>query len=234
LKVLPFGAVEIPARILVVDDDPAAARLIAEMIRRAGYEVDIAVSGEEALEKAATSPPDLMLLDYDMPDMDATEVLEHLKRATPQPGFPVLILTGARLTAADQILGLDRGASDYIVKGVDRPVLLARVRRALRDREGLMVLQKGRLKIDPSSCRAWLGERVIQLERKPFWVLYHLARREGRAMSREELLELVWGTRFEGYEHSVTQAVFAARKALGERGWIVTVARHGYRFATRP
>ena len=95
------------------------------------------------------------------------------------------------------------------------------------------VLVCGRLRIDPAARLAVLAGRPLHLQPKPFWVLYQLASREGAAVSREELLRSVWGTSYRGFEHTVSQAVYAVRKALGEDGWIVAVPGHGYRFITR-
>src|SRR3989475_9556746 len=121
------------AKLVVVDDEPRTAELTAEILRRAGYSVDVAGSGTEALERVRLGSPDLMLLDYEMPDMEAPEVLDLLRSGGDRVGFPVIILTGARYAAGDQVLGIERGATDYILKGTDRQVLLARIRGALRD-----------------------------------------------------------------------------------------------------
>ena len=122
------------AKLLVVDDEPRTAELTAEILRRAGYSVDVAGSGTEALERVRLGSPDLMLLDYEMPDMEAPEVLDSLRSGTERIPFPVIILTGARHSPGDQVVGIERGAADYIVKGTDRQVMLARVRGALRER----------------------------------------------------------------------------------------------------
>ena len=222
------------ARLLVVDDEPRTAELTAELLRRAGYAVDVAGSGTEALRLARQAAPDLMVLDYEMPDMEAPEVLEQLRAGTQKIAFPVIILTGARSAAADQVLGLDRGASDYIVKGVDRQVLLARVRGALRDRapaHGAIV--RGRLRIDPAAGEVRLGERVVKLNRRPFQTLQLLASREGEVVPRSELLEKIWGSDYEGFEHSVEQAVHEIRRQLGDPSWIETRRGIGYRFVSR-
>src|SRR5438552_7754877 len=118
------------AKLLVVDDEPRTAELTAEILRRAGYSVDVAGSGTEALERVRLGSPDLMLLDYEMPDMEAPEVLDSLRSGTERIPFPVIILTGARHSPGDQVVGIERGAADYIVKGTDRQVMLARVRGA--------------------------------------------------------------------------------------------------------
>jgi DNA-binding response OmpR family regulator len=224
----------VTATVLVVDDEPRAAQLTAELLKRAGFLVEVAESGSEAVARAHERPPDAMLLDFDMPDMAAPEVLDQLRKGGERLPFPVLILTGARPSSGDQVLGLERGAADYLLKGVDREVLLARLRSALRDwRGGRGLLVRGRLRIDPSARLALLDGRPLSLQSKPFWVLYELARREGVAVSRDELLRLVWGTAYRGFEHSVSQAVYSVRKAMGEEGWIEPVPGHGYRFRTR-
>src|SRR6202171_1242710 len=156
------------AKLLVVDDEPRTAELTAELLRRAGYTVEVAISGTDALERVRLNSPDLMLLDYEMPDMEAPEVLDSLRSGADRIAFPVIILTGARHAAGDQVLGIERGATDYIVKGTDRQVLLARVRVALRERAPeSRVLVSGRLRIDLARGQAWLGERPGKLGRRP-------------------------------------------------------------------
>ncbi|HLZ95552.1 MAG TPA: response regulator transcription factor [Candidatus Dormibacteraeota bacterium] len=223
------------ARLLVVDDEPRTAEVTAALLRRAGYEVAVALSGGEALERLRAGTPDLMLLDYEMPDMDAPEVLDLLRAGSERLSFPVIILTGARLSAADQVLGIERGASDYVAKGVDRQVLLARVRGALRDRvDTSRVLVRGRLRIDGVRLRVELDGRDVKLEGRPLKVLQVLAARPGEVLSRDQLLELAWGTTYAGFEHSIEQAVHGVRRALGEPGWIETVRGIGYRFVQQP
>ncbi|MDQ2943993.1 MAG: response regulator transcription factor [Candidatus Dormibacteraeota bacterium] len=222
-------------RLLVVDDEPRTAELMAELLRRAGYTVDIAVSGTEALQRVRSSSPDLMLLDYEMPDMEAPEVLDSLRSGADRIAFPVIILTGARHAPADQVLGIERGATDYIVKGTDRQVLLARVRGALRERTSeTRVIVSGRLRIDLARGQARLGERALKLERRPLLMLQLLAGRPGEVVGRTELLERVWGTSYTGFEHSVEQAVHEIRRALKEPGWIETVRGIGYKFVPQP
>lgn len=222
------------AKLLVVDDEPRTAQLTAELLRRAGYVVDVARSGGEALERVRVTTPDLMLLDYEMPDMDAPEVLDSLRSGAERIGFPVIILTGARHAPADQVVGIEHGATDYIVKGTDRQVLLARVRGALRERQpatGAFV--RGRLKVDATHGEARLGDRVLKLERRPLLLLQMLAGRSGEAIPRAELLDRVWGSSYAGFEHSLEQAVHQIRRELREPGWIETVRGVGYRFVAQ-
>jgi two-component system, OmpR family, response regulator len=220
----------VTAKLLVVDDEPRMAEITAEILRRAGYVVDVARSGGEALERVRTGTPDLMLLDYEMPDMEAPEVLDSLRLGEQRIPFPVIILTGARHSPADQVVGIEHGATDYIVKGTDRQVILARVRGALRERAaspGAVV--RGRLHVDASHGEARLGSRSLKLERRPLMMLQLLAQRSGEVVPRAELLERVWGSSYRGFEHSMEQAVHQVRRELREPGWIQTVRGIGYR-----
>jgi two-component system alkaline phosphatase synthesis response regulator PhoP len=220
--------------VLVVDDEPRTAELTAELLRRAGYAVEIAASGTEALARVRASSPDLMLLDYEMPDMEAPEVLDLLRAGADRVDFPVIILTGARHASGDQVMAIERGATDYIIKGTDRQVLLARIRAALRDQAGARgVLVRGRLRINATRGQAWLGERALKLERRPLLMLQLLAGHTGEAVTRAEILEHVWGTSYSGFEHSLEQAAHEIRSALNEPGWIETVRGIGYRFVTK-
>ena len=222
-------------KLLVVDDEPRTAELTAELLRRAGYAVEIAASGTEALQSVRSSSPDLMLLDYEMPDMEAPEVLDSLRSGADRIAFPVIILTGARHAAGDQVLGIEHGATDYILKGTDRQVLLARVRGALRERDPeKRVIVSGRLRIDLARGQASIDERALKLERRPLHMLQVLAGRPGEVVTRAELLERVWGSSYAGFEHSVEQAAHQIRRALKEPGWIETVRGIGYRFVAQP
>ena len=222
------------ARLLVVDDEARTAELTADLLRRAGYTVDVAASGTEALERVRAGSPDLMLLDYDMPDMEAPEVLDSLRSGGSRIPFPVIILTGARHSPADQVLGLERGATDFIVKGTDRQVVLARVHGALRERAASPgAITRGRLHVDASRGEARLGARVLKLERRPLMMLQLLANHAGDVVSRAELLDQVWGSSYKGFEHSLEQAVHQIRRELQEPGWIETVRGIGYRFVAR-
>jgi two-component system alkaline phosphatase synthesis response regulator PhoP len=224
----------VTAKVLVVDDEPRTAELTAELLRRAGYAVEIAGSGTEALARVRASSPDLMLLDYEMPDMEAPEVLDLLRAGADRVDFPVIILTGARHAPGDQVMAIERGATDYIIKGTDRQVLLARIRAALRDQGGARgVLVRGRLRINATRGQAWLGERALKLERRPLLMLQLLAGHTGEAVTRAEILEHVWGTSYSGFEHSLEQAAHEIRSALNEPGWIETVRGIGYRFVTK-
>ncbi len=222
-------------RLLVVDDEPRTAELTAEILRRAGYAVDVAGSGTEALERVRAGSPDLMLLDYEMPDMEAPEVLDVLRSGGERVPFPVIILTGARHSTGDQVVGFGHGATDFMTKGGDRQVMLARVAGALRDHAPVQSgVVRGRLRVDAIRGEARLGSRVMKLERRPLMMLQLLARHSGEVVPRSELLERVWGTSYAGFEHSLEQAVHQIRRELREPGWIETVRGIGYRLVEQP
>jgi len=225
----------VTAKLLVVDDEPRTAELTAEILRRAGYSVDVAGSGGEALERVRAGSPDLMLLDYEMPDMEAPEVLDSLRSGGDRIPFPVIILTGARHAPADQVVGIERGATDYIVKGTDRQVMLARVRGVLRERAAhLGLVVRGRLSVDAARGVARLADRSVKLERRPLLMLQVLAARSPDVVLRGELLDRVWGSTYAGFEHSLEQAVHQIRRELREPGWIETVRGIGYRLIVQP
>jgi DNA-binding response OmpR family regulator len=224
----------VTTKLLVVDDEPRMAEITAETLRRAGYAVDVAGSGTEALARARSSAPDLMLLDYEMPDMQAPEVLDELRLGADRVAFPVIVLTGARHSPSDQVVAIERGAFDYIAKGTDREVLLARVRGALRERASVdRVVVRGRLRIEVSKGQALLGSTALKLQRRPLLMLEILASREGEVVTRAELLERVWGSSYRGFEHSVEQAAYELRRSLKEPGWIETVRGIGYRLVAQ-
>jgi DNA-binding response OmpR family regulator len=225
----------VTAKLLVVDDEPRTAELTAEILRRAGYSVDVAGSGGEALELVRAGSPDLMLLDYEMPDMEAPEVLDSLRSGADRIPFPVIILTGARHSPADQVVGIERGATDYIVKGTDRQVMLARVRGVLRERAAHPAsVVRGRLSVDAARGQARLDDRQLKLERRPLLMLQVLAARTPEVVLRSELLDRVWGSTYSGFEHSLEQAVHQIRRELREPGWIETVRGIGYRLIVQP
>ena len=219
------------ARILLVDDDPELAGISRGVLERAGYDVSVAQTGAECVRATREEGPDLTILDFELPDMDAIEVLDQLRAGSSRTPNPVLILTGARHGTSDQVRGLEHGASDYLPKGLDRAIFLARVQAALRNRgtiEG--PLRTGTLVVDPRHGTVVLRGRPVHMDRKPLLLLYELMKREGTVVTRDELLRAVWGTDYEGFERSVDQAVYSARKALGEHRWIQTVPGYGYRF----
>ncbi len=223
-------------RVLVVDDDPGVADALRQLLSQAGHEVGVARGGFEALEMVEQSRPDMMLLDFRMPDLDGIDVLEELRREDGSMPLPVLVFTSETGARYGEVAGLQAGAIDYVRKGADADVILARVESALRRvprsdaHAASQEIVRGALKIDLRAMRVVMAGRVVPLKPRAYALLVYLAEREGEVVSRTDLLTDVWGTRYAGFAHAVDQAVYEVRKALGDRRWIETVARGGYRF----
>ena len=223
-------------RILVIEDDPdIALSLRLKLERDGGFEVKTAEDGATGLRLAVDSPPDLVLLDVNLPGMDGFEVCRHLRNEPATAATPVIMLT-ARIDESDRVAGLDLGADDYITKPFSPKEALARIRAVLRrsDREaaGPEALADGILRIDVGARRAEVAGRELALTRKEFDLLVELIRRRGRVLTRERLLETVWGYDYPGETRTVDVHVRRLRQKLGspvdER--VETVVGVGYRY----
>jgi DNA-binding response OmpR family regulator len=223
-------------RILIVEDDPdIALSLRLKLERDGGFAVETAEDGAAGLRAALTRPPDLVLLDVNLPGMDGFEVCRHLRKDPATAATPVIMLT-ARIDESDRVAGLDLGADDYITKPFSPKEALARIRAVLRrsDRsaEGPESLADGPLRIDVGARRAEVDSRDLGLTRKEFDLLVELIRKQGRVLTRERLLETVWGYDYPGETRTVDVHVRRLRQKLGapadER--IETVVGVGYRY----
>ncbi len=185
-------------RILVVDDEPRYVRLMEANLTRAGYQVETASSGWEAIQKVEANTPDLVLLDVMMPGLNGIEACERIRRFS---NVPIIIVT-ARGEESDQVRGLDVGADDYIVKPYAVGELLARVRAVLRrvrmQGEGLNqpFFQMGDLRVDFGRAAVFRGEKEIPLSATEYRLLLQFIHYQGRVLSPEELLENVWGASY--------------------------------------
>jgi two-component system response regulator MprA len=179
------------ARVLVVEDDAEIADALRRSLRNEGYEVSTAAEGDRALAAAADFNPDLVVLDLGLPSMDGLEVCRRLRA---DGDVPILILT-ARAETDDRVAGLDSGADDYLVKPFERQELLARIRALLRRRppRGSASLAVGDLRLNPDTRDVSRGERSIDLTNREFELLEYLMRNERLVISRERLLDEVWG-----------------------------------------
>jgi two-component system response regulator MprA len=217
-------------RILVVDDDLAVCRSIDRALRLEGYEVDTVASGGEALEAVAMSPPDALVLDLQLPDIDGLAVCRRIRDAGDDT--PILMLT-ARHGIDDRVQGLDAGADDYLVKPFALEELLARLRALLRRRfegEG-GVLRFGELTLDLASREAHRGERAFVLTRIEFDLLELFLRHPRQVLTREVLLNRVWGFDFDSGTNSLAVYVGYLRRKTesgGEPRCIHTVRGVGY------
>ena len=217
-------------RILVVDDDLAVRRSIDRALRLEGYEVTTVASGGEALESLAQSPPDAIVLDLQLPDLDGLAVCRRMRSAGDDT--PVLMLT-ARQAVDDRVQGLDAGADDYLVKPFALAELLARLRALPRRRfegEGGL-LRFGDLTLDLSSRQAHRGERAFTLTRIEFDLLEIFLRHPRQVLTREVLLNRVWRFDFDSGTNSLAVYVGYLRRKTeegGESRCIHTVRGVGY------
>jgi len=223
-------------RILVVEDDPdIALSLRVKLERDGGFEVETAHDGAEGLRRAIDRPPDLVLLDVNLPGMDGFEVCRHLRKNPATLSTPVIMLT-ARIGESDRVAGLDLGADDYITKPFSPKEALARIRAVLRRSERgdepPEALADGALRIDVASRHAEVSGRDLALTRKEFDLLVELMRQRGRVLTRERLLETVWGYDYPGETRTVDVHVRRLRQKLGAPvdARVETVVGVGYRY----
>jgi two-component system response regulator VicR len=205
-----------PARILVVDDEPPIVDVLAYNLRRANYEVITANNGQEALDKARATQPDLIVLDLMLPVVDGLDVCRALRR---ERDVPIIMLT-ARDSEIDRVVGLELGADDYVVKPFSVRELMARVRNVLRRAAppppgGQAEARRlGDLAIDPTRHEASWGSHALDLTALEFDLLYTFVCHAGQVLSREQLVEQVWGYDYYGDLRVVDAAVKRLRAKL--------------------
>ena len=217
-------------RILVVDDEPNIVALLRLYLEKEGFEVIAARDGDEALALHLRHDPDLVVLDLMLPKRDGFDVCREIRR---RGDTPVLMLT-ARADDVDSIVGLELGADDYVTKPFNPRALVARVkailRRSARAAAGARPIEVGSLRIDGRRREAIVGDRRLELRAREFDLLAALARDPGVVLTRDILLEDVWGTDFPGETRTVDVHVAELRKHLGDDGPpIETVRGVGYR-----
>lgn len=224
--------VEPMARILVIDDDPKIVSLVRRGLAFEGYDVDVATGGTEGLRKAAETPPDLVILDVMMPGLDGLEVCRRLRAAGDT--VPVMMLT-ARDAIASRVQGLDVGADDYLVKPFALEELLARVRALLRRgrpapaiADASLVLRYIDLELDTGTREARRGGRLFELTTKEYDLLCLFMQNPRQVLTRELLMDRVWGHDFSGESNVLEVYVGYLRQKMGEPRLIQTVRGAGY------
>ncbi|MGE0812757.1 MAG: response regulator transcription factor [Vicinamibacterales bacterium] len=226
-----------PARILLVDDEPAIQRAIAPLLRSRGYLVEVAATGGDALRLAASHPPDLIVLDLGLPDIEGTEVCRRIRETSK---VPILVLS-AREAEEDKVQALDLGADDYVTKPFGPGELLARIRVALRrvavdavEESGL--LRAGGLDIDYDRRRVVRDGLEIRLTPKEFELLSLLARHHDRVLTHRAILKAIWGANaVDQPEHLWTLVAQLRRKIEPDPAtprFLVSEPWVGYRFVT--
>jgi two-component system alkaline phosphatase synthesis response regulator PhoP len=220
------------AKILVIDDEPSILKLVAAYLKPEGYEIVLAATGTEGLKIARMARPDLVVLDLMLPGMDGLEVLSQLRRDS---DVYVILLT-ARSEETDKIVGLSVGADDYVTKPFSPRELVARIKAGLRRIRSSGGQVEGEVygfrhvRIDTGSRQVFLDGEAIELTAIEFDLLKALAENHGRVLSREQLLENVWGYNYFGEMRVVDVHVGHIRQKLGGDAFITTVRGIGYRF----
>ena len=231
------------ARLLVVDDDDDLRELLSRRFRDAGYAVQSAATGPDALAAVADAAGafDLVVLDGMLPGLDGTEVCRRLRAE--HPALYILMLT-ARAGELDRVMGLEVGADDYVTKPFSVQEVAARVRAALRRTRAVRAsaagapddapIEVGALRIDPARREVSLGGEVVALTVREFDLLLFLAQRPGRPFTRAQLLEQIWGITYEGYDRTIDSHVQRLRAKIeadaGAPEYVRTVWGVGYKF----
>jgi two-component system alkaline phosphatase synthesis response regulator PhoP len=222
--------------VLVVEDEPSIASFVSLYLKNAGYDVRTAGTGTAALSQVASEQPALIVLDLMLPDIDGIEVCRRIRQRLE---VPILMLT-ARDEDVDKIIGLEVGADDYMTKPFNPRELVARVKSILRraaperQRPESPVIEHGDLTVDAGRREAKVGADEIQLAPKEFDLLWELLDHRGLVLTRDQLLERVWGYTFAGDTRTVDVHVRQLRRKLGDASPIVTVWGVGYKVGPTP
>jgi two-component system phosphate regulon response regulator PhoB len=222
-------------RVLIVDDEPDLLELVRFQLEQAGFEVETAPDGRVGLEAIRRRRPALVVLDWMLPDLPGTEVCRQLRADPELRDLPVLLLT-AKAEEIDRVVGFEIGADDYVTKPFSPRELVLRVqailRRAAGERSNGGVLERGLLRLDAERHRCAVEGRELELTAKEFGLLETLMSRPGRVLSRQQLLDEVWGSDISVTERTIDTHLKRLREKLGAAGdQIETVRGVGYRFA---
>jgi two-component system KDP operon response regulator KdpE len=222
------------ALVLVVDDEPAIQRAVRTVLTRHGYQVEVAETGQQALERHASRHPDLILLDLGLPDLDGLEVIREVRQRSSTP----IIVLSVRGAERDKVAALDLGADDYLTKPFGVAELLARVRVALRHaarpaRGAAAVFRTGDLEVDLERRRVSVGGREVHLTPTEYELLKALIAHPNKVLTDRMLLQQVWGPQYEGEAHYLHVYVARLRKKLEadpqRPRYLVTEPGVGYR-----
>ncbi|MDO8488515.1 MAG: response regulator [Candidatus Omnitrophota bacterium] len=225
-------------KILIVEDEKDIVKMLRYNLEKEGFKVIDARDGEDALDSAVRQHPDLILLDLMLPGMDGLEVCKALKKEVKTGSIPIIMLT-AKSQESDKVVGLELGADDYITKPFSPRELIARIKAVLRratEKEKLPeTFQIGDLKIDFAKISVSVKDKLVELTAKEFELLKTLLKAKGRVLSRDYLLDTIWG-----FDHAMeiqTRTVDVHIRTLRKKlrtafKYIVTVKNYGYRFET--
>lgn len=230
-----------PRRILIIEDDIDIAHLLDLNLRETGYETSLTHDGNSGLDQALSKPYDLIILNLILPEVDGLEICRRVRAASICTS---ILMLSSRASELDRVLGLEIGADDYLTKPFSIRELLARVKALFRRVEWLQsaasqksqkMIQAGDLVVDAENRKVKLRGNPVPLTAKEFDLLLHFASHPGRVYTRMELLNLVWGYRYDGYEHTVNSHINRLRAKIEEDPakprYILTVWGVGYKFS---
>ena len=213
------------SKILVVEDERKIARFLELELRHEGYEVETAGDGRTGLERALEGAPDLLVLDLMLPGLSGIEVCRRLRH---ESDVPIIMLT-AKDDVSDKVMGLDMGADDYMTKPFAIEELLARIRVALRkpraapQTAAAEICRVGELSVNPANYEVRFGNEPIQLTKKEYDLLFYLMNHRDRAVTRDELLDKIWGYEYTGDTNVVDVYIRYLRHKIDERFGIKTI-----------
>ena len=223
-------------KILIVEDEPDIIKMLEYNLKKEGFRITSVSDGREALRRSEREHPDIIILDLMLPEIDGLEVCKTLKQSSDTADIPVIMLT-AKAQETDKIVGLELGADDYITKPFSIRELTARVKAVLRrarEKDKLPEIFKiGNLTIDFSKIKVTMGNKPVELTSKEFELLSALVKAKGRVLSRDYLLDNIWGfdNAIEIQSRTVDVHIQTLRKKLKQEAKrVVTVKNYGYRF----
>ncbi|MBN1383692.1 MAG: response regulator transcription factor [Elusimicrobia bacterium] len=222
-------------KVLVVDDDEDILELIKETLHRENISVITAKTGEAGIKRAETSQPDLIILDLTLPDIPGIKVYRVLKNEKRTTHIPVMILTGTRKSAKDMVFGFEEGVCEYMVKPFDPKVFAARVKnifQLLENKEKIReIVKKCGVQMDAEERKIKVKDKIVNLTQKEFDLISVLVRESGRVLSREYLLETVWGYEDNVETHTLESHLFSIKKKVGPdcAKKIITIKGKGYK-----
>jgi phosphate regulon transcriptional regulator PhoB len=220
-------------KILIVEDDEDIAEMITYNLKKEGYRISSVHNGEDALNLLKSDLPDMIILDLMLPKIDGLEVCRNIRRDQNTAGVPVIMLT-ARCQEADKIAGLELGADDYVTKPFSPGELIARIRAILRRAVKLHAdeaISSGELLIDAAKYKVTISGLAVNLTATEFKLLEYMARRPGEVLTRDKILNDVFGYEHSIYDRTVDTHIKTLRKKLDKaRDYIETIRGVGYRF----
>ncbi|MFN4182333.1 MAG: response regulator transcription factor [bacterium] len=224
-------------RVVIVEDDKDIVELLIHHLEREGYEVKAYYDGNTALKELTKSPPDLVILDLMLPEIDGLEVCRLLRKNARTANVLILILT-AKDTETDKVVGLELGADDYVIKPFSPRELTARVKALLRRKTAVssvsQIMRFGPLEIDQRAYQCSLDGKAVSLTATEFRILSYLARRAGDVITREQLLEYLWEGDKAVYDRTIDFHIARLRAKLAPYSFIQTVRGVGYKFNPVP